>query len=213
MVLFDEDPVVVRPTTPSLSLAHRTTKTFTNTSPTQLISETTNQFHITPDKDSLTRITTSLSALNSARTSRLTTQQTALKALSRRLNNLHSQHEYEENRHDAGKHASEILALDAEKFRVAKSAYDVEVEGERLEGELGALRGVLDTLEREGVEGGRRGSEGEGDEVLYVVLAVCCEMCGIFADFCDFSGSSCRFTARSVLIFRRTPILESSIGL
>ena len=210
MVLFDEDPVVVRPT---LSLTHRTTKTFTNTSPSQLISETTNQFHITPDKDSLTRITTSLSALNSARTSRLTTQQTALKALSRRLNNLHSQHEYEENRHDAGKHASEILALDAEKFRVAKSAYDVEVEGERLEGELGALRGVLDTLEREGVEGGRRGSEGEGDEVLYVVLAVCCEMCGIFADFCDFSGSSCRFTARSVLMFRRTPILESSIGL
>ena len=78
---------------------------------------------------------------------------------------------------------------------------------------MGALRGVLDTLEREGVEGGRRGSEGEGDEVLYVVLAVCCEMCGIFADFCDFSGSSCRFTARSVLMFRRTPILESSIGL
>ena len=64
MVLFDEDPVVVRPT---LSLTHRTTKTFTNTSPSQLISETTNQFHITPDKDSLTRITTSLSALNSAR--------------------------------------------------------------------------------------------------------------------------------------------------
>ena len=123
--------------------------------------------------------TTSLTALNSARTSRLTTQQTALKALSRRLNNLHSQHEYEETRHDAGKHASEILALDAEKFRVAKSAYDVEVEGERLEGELGALRGVLEGLEREGNEGGRKGDEGEGDEVLYVflVLAVFCEMC------------------------------------
>ncbi|KAM0693104.1 hypothetical protein Q7P36_007661 [Cladosporium allicinum] len=137
MVLFDEDPVV-------------------------LISETTNQFHITPDKDSLTRITTSLSALNSARTSRLTTQQTALKALSRRLNNLHSQHEYEENRHDAGKHASEILALDAEKFRVAKSAYDVEVEGERLEGELSGLKAVLEGLEREGVEGGEEGERGGG---------------------------------------------------
>jgi kinetochore protein Spc24 len=165
MVLFDEDPVVVRPPTTSYS----TTKTFTN-NPPQLISETTNQFHIAPDKDSLSRISTSLSALGSNRTSRLTAQQNALKSLSRRLNNLHSQHEYEENRHDAGKHASEILALDAEKFRVAKSAYDVEVEGERLEGELAGLKAQLETLEREGVEGGRRGSESEGDEVLYVVL-------------------------------------------
>ncbi|KAM0709003.1 hypothetical protein Q7P35_003039 [Cladosporium inversicolor] len=141
MVLFDEDPVT-------------------------LISETTNQFHIAPDKDSLARISSSLSALGSNRSSRLAAQQNALKSLSRRLNNLHSQHEYEENRHDAGKHASEILALDAEKFRVAKSAYDVEVEGERLEGELAALKAQLDTLDREGVEGGRRGSESEGDEVL-----------------------------------------------
>ncbi|KAM0712524.1 hypothetical protein Q7P37_011621 [Cladosporium fusiforme] len=141
MVLFDEDPVT-------------------------LISETTNQFHIAPDKDSLTRISSSLSALHSNRTSRLSAQQNALKSLSRRLNNLHSQHEYEENRHDAGKHASEILALDAEKFRVAKSAYDVEVEGERLEGELAGLKAQLDALEREGVEGGRRGAEDEGDEVL-----------------------------------------------
>lgn len=136
-----------------------------NTS-SQLISETTNQFHIAPDKDSLTRISSSLNALGSNRSSRLAAQQNALKSLSRRLNNLNSQHEYEENRHDAGKHASEILALDAEKFRVAKSAYDVEVEGERLEGELAGLKAQLDTLEREGVEGGRRGNGDEGDEVL-----------------------------------------------
>ncbi|KAL1585497.1 hypothetical protein WHR41_05598 [Cladosporium halotolerans] len=141
MVLFDEDPVT-------------------------LISETTNQFHIAPDKDSLTRISSSLNALGSNRASRLAAQQNALKSLSRRLNNLHSQHEYEENRHDAGKHASEILALDAEKFRIAKSAYDVEVEGERLEGELAGLKAQLDTLEREGVEGSRRGNGDEGDEVL-----------------------------------------------
>ena len=42
------------------------------------------------------------------------------------------------------------------------------MEGERLEGELAALKAQLDTLDREGVEGGRRGSESEGDEVLYV---------------------------------------------
>ena len=77
-----------------------------------------------------------------------------------------SQQEYEEGRHDAGKHASEILALDAEKFRVAKGAYDVEVEGERLAGELAGLKMQLEQLEREGVEGGRRGAEGSEDEVL-----------------------------------------------
>ena len=44
---------------------------------------------------------------------------------------------------------------------------DVEVEGERLEGELAALKAQLDTLDREGPEGGRRGSESEGDEILY----------------------------------------------
>lgn len=58
------------------------------------------------------------------------------------------------------------MALDAEKFRVAKGAYDVEVEGERLEGELAGLRGQLEGLEREGVEGGRRGGEGSEDETL-----------------------------------------------
>lgn len=33
---------------------------------------------------------------------------------------------------------------------------------------MAALKAQLDTLDREGVEGGRRGSESEGDEVLYV---------------------------------------------
>lgn len=132
----------------------------------QLISETTAQFHIPPDRDSLSRISSSLSALSSNRSQRLGAQQTALKTLSRKLNNLQSQHEYENSHHDAGKHASEILALDAEKFRTAKGAYDVEVEGERLAGELGSLKGVLEGLEREGVEGGRGSREGDGDEVL-----------------------------------------------
>lgn len=56
--------------------------------------------------------------------------------------------------------------MDAEKFRTAKGAYDVEVEGERLAGELNSLKGILESLEREGVEGGRGSRDGEGDEVL-----------------------------------------------
>lgn len=77
------------------------------------------------------------------------------------------------------------MALDAEKFRVAKSAYDVEVQGERLEGELAALKVQLEGLEREGVEGGRRGSESEGDEVLYVYLSADGES-RCFRAFTDF---------------------------
>lgn len=144
MVLFDEDPVT-------------------------LITETTNQFHIAPDKDSLTRITGSLSALSAARQSRLDHHSSILKSLSRRLNNLQSQYAFEEERHDAGKHASEMLRLDTEKFRIAKAASDAEIEGERLRSELASLKAQLETLDREGAEGGggaRRGLDGVEDEIV-----------------------------------------------
>lgn len=147
MVLFDEDPVT-------------------------LISETTNQFHIAPDKESLTRISTSLSHLQSARQSRLNDHHALLKSLSRRLNNLQSQIGFEEERHDAGKHASDMLRMDTEKFRIAKGVSDAEIEVERLGSELAGLRGQLDVLEREGVEGGRGRESGAEDEVVYVLLAI-----------------------------------------
>lgn len=101
------------------------------------------------------------------------------------------------------------MALDAEKFRVAKSAYDVEVEGERLEGELAALKAQLDTLEKEGVEGGRRGSESEGDEVLYVPLGYAFICFGEFADF-STPGSNYKSTARWASMFRKIPTLALS---
>ncbi|KAF2771837.1 Spc24-domain-containing protein [Teratosphaeria nubilosa] len=136
-------------------------------SPVTLIRETTTQFHITPDKDSLTRISTSLSHLHNTRTSRLATHQNLLKTLSRKLNTLQSQNIYEEERHDAGQHVEEMLRLDTEKFRVAKGCSDAEIEGERLRSELAGLKGVLEGLEREGVEGGRRvGCEEEGEVAL-----------------------------------------------
>lgn len=50
-------------------------------------------------------------------------------------------------------HASEILKLDTEKFRIAKGVKEVEIEGERLEGEVENLRHTLQELESEGVEG------------------------------------------------------------
>ena len=62
------------------------------------------------------------------------------------------------------------MELDTKKFRVAKKAQELEVEGERLEGELERLRRRLEELETEGVEGGgmaRREREGD-DPTVYV---------------------------------------------
>lgn len=50
-------------------------------------------------------------------------------------------------------HASQIVELDTQKFRVAKAASDLEIEGERLEQELEGLKSRLHNLEVEGVEG------------------------------------------------------------
>lgn len=77
------------------------------------------------------------------------------------------QYDYEEERHDAGRHAAEMLKMDTEKFRIAKGVNDAEIESERLSGELAALKQQLETLEKEGVEGGsRRGNEGREDEIV-----------------------------------------------
>ena len=50
-------------------------------------------------------------------------------------------------------HASDIVELDTQKFRMAKAASDLEIEGERLEQELEGLKGRLHDLEVQGVEG------------------------------------------------------------
>jgi kinetochore protein Spc24 len=51
--------------------------------------------------------------------------------------------------------------LDTEKFKIAKQASDLEVEGERLQSDLQRLGGVRDELEEEGVEGGAVERPGE----------------------------------------------------
>lgn len=50
-------------------------------------------------------------------------------------------------------HASHIVELDTQKFRAAKAASDLEIEGERLEQELQGLKSRLHDLDVEGVEG------------------------------------------------------------
>jgi kinetochore protein Spc24, fungi type len=66
--------------------------------------------------------------------------------------------------HDSSRHTSEIVELDTRKFRVAKQAQELEVEGERLEGDLETLKARLAELEEQGVEGDmvtRRGREAD----------------------------------------------------
>lgn len=48
------------------------------------------------------------------------------------------------------------MRLDTEKFRVAKQVNDLEIEEERLSQELERLKGELEDVEAQGVEGGER---------------------------------------------------------
>lgn len=73
--------------------------------------------------------------------------------LSRNLNTLSQQHSETIIAHNSVDHASQIVELDTQKFRIAKAASDLEIEGERLEQELEVLRGRLHELDVQGVEG------------------------------------------------------------
>ena len=55
--------------------------------------------------------------------------------------------------HNSVNHASQIVELDTQKFRIAKAASDLEIEGERLEQELDSLKNRLHELDIQGVEG------------------------------------------------------------
>lgn len=50
-------------------------------------------------------------------------------------------------------HASQIVELDTEKFRVEKAASDLEIEGERLEQDLESRKSQLHELDVQGIEG------------------------------------------------------------
>lgn len=89
---------------------------------------------------------------------------TAQTELTRTHTSLSSHHAETVSTHSSTTHASTIVELDTQKFRIAKSASDLEIEGEKLEADLEGLRGRLQELEMQGVEGdeyerGRR--EGE----------------------------------------------------
>ncbi|KAL8969587.1 MAG: hypothetical protein Q9183_001933 [Haloplaca sp. 2 TL-2023] len=121
--------------------------------PATLIHHTIGNFNIHPDKVAIGRINESLSTLQQARDLRIREAETALRKLSRNFQALSSQHNETVSAHNSTDHASQIVELDTRKFRVAKAASDLEIEGERLEQELEGLKGRLNQLDMQGVEG------------------------------------------------------------
>lgn len=128
-------------------------------------------FHIDTDKVAIGRINESLSTLQQARDLRIREAENALKSwspsktlaycdtdhllleLSRKFATLSQQHNEIVSAQNSVDHASQIVELDTQKFRIAKSASDLEIEGERLEQELGSLKSRMHELDVQGVEG------------------------------------------------------------
>ncbi|MCJ1238894.1 kinetochore-associated Ndc80 complex subunit spc24 [Varicellaria rhodocarpa] len=121
--------------------------------PATLIHHTIGNFNIHPDKSAISRIHESLSTLQQARGLRVREAEDVLKKLSRNLTTLSTQHAETIISHSTASHASQIVELDTQKFRVAKAASDLEIEGERLDQELEGLKARLVELELQGVEG------------------------------------------------------------
>lgn len=80
--------------------------------------------------------------------------------------------------HSATSHASTIATLDTNKFRIAKSASDLEIESERLSSQLADLQSKLQELDVQGVEGGEdsfpsvRASRSAVDDEVLLMLRV-----------------------------------------
>ncbi|BDD60884.1 kinetochore-associated Ndc80 complex subunit spc24 [Monascus purpureus] len=137
--------------------------------PATLIHHTIGNFNIQPDKQAVTRINDSLSALQQSRDLQIREAESALRKLARNLNAINAQYEEAVAVHDSTKHAGEIVELDTKKFRIAKAASELEIESERLESELEMLKERLADLEAQGLEGDettRREREAEDSTIL-----------------------------------------------
>ncbi|GES57222.1 Spc24-domain-containing protein [Aspergillus terreus] len=121
--------------------------------PATLIHHTIGNFNIHPDKQAVTRINDSLSTLQQSRDLRIRDAESALRKLSRHLHSLTAQHNEAVAAHDSSKHAADMVELDTKKFRIAKSATELENESDRLESELEMLKERLADLEAQGLEG------------------------------------------------------------
>ncbi|KAE8444520.1 kinetochore-associated Ndc80 complex subunit spc24 [Mollisiaceae sp. DMI_Dod_QoI] len=140
--------------------------------PATLIHHTIGNFNIQPDKLAVSRINESLSTLQQARELRVREAESALKKLSRTLTTLNNHHLETLSSHSSTAHASEIATLDTQKFRIAKTANDLEIESERLSSQLVDLQARLQELELQGVDGGDNARRGLVDDEITLKLKV-----------------------------------------
>ncbi|KAH8804760.1 Spc24 subunit of Ndc80-domain-containing protein [Xylogone sp. PMI_703] len=140
--------------------------------PSTLIHHTIGNFNILPDKLSISRINESISTLQQARDLRIREAESALKKLSRTLTALNNHHSETVASHSSAAHASEIAALDTQKFRIAKAASDLEIESERLSSQLADLQAKLQELELQGIDGGDNARRSLVDDEISLKLMV-----------------------------------------
>lgn len=136
----------------------------------QLIQECIDNFNISSDRAALSRIVSSLGSLQQSREDSLSIHHGAFKRTCRQLQTLQQQHDLALGNHNPAEHAQSILNLDTQKFRIAKEASDLEIEGERLDGELTSLDKQL--ADTEAVRAGDEwaGRERELQDVLRLKL-------------------------------------------
>lgn len=92
--------------------------------------------------------------------------------LSRTLTTLNNHHIETLSAHSSTAHASEIATLDTQKFRIAKTANDLEIESERLSSQLADLQSRLQELELQGADGGENARRGLVDDEISLKLKV-----------------------------------------
>ncbi|KAF2817397.1 kinetochore protein-like protein spc24 [Mytilinidion resinicola] len=138
--------------------------------PATLIASCAANFNIGPDRSSLHRINDSLSTLHACRQAQLDGLQSTLQKLSRQQQTLSSTHSLTLSSHNPTNHASEILRLDTEKFKVAKQASDLEIEGERMAAELARLEETLGDLDDAGIEEGAEAARGSSEDETQKLL-------------------------------------------
>ncbi|KAF3767834.1 putative kinetochore protein SPC24 [Cryphonectria parasitica EP155] len=138
--------------------------------PATLIHHTIDNFNIAPDKAAVSRVSESLSTLNQARDLRIRESEASLRRLARQLAAMQGQHAELLAAHRSSDHAGAISRLDTQKFRIAKAASDLEMDTERLSGQLADLGARLTELELQGVDGGDGSAEGARDMLEDEVL-------------------------------------------
>lgn len=116
--------------------------------------------------------------------------------------------------HDPARHAQEILELDAQKFRIAKAASDLEIESERLEADLEGLKERLAELEAQGLEGDetvRREREAD-DATMYVFVIYCVMSRLIVPDYDSKFIAPLESTSKPTMLAITTELLSEIVA-